>query len=134
MTKENVYNLNKILFYLNSIDHTHTEGISEQIGLDQIIVERLIPILINRECIKSVSETGSRQPAYKITNPGKEYLYGKKFQKEYENELIAKEKRWLELKLLKANLRNSKLVVWNIIFAGINITLAVINIIFLTKN
>jgi predicted transcriptional regulator len=131
MTKEDVDNLDKILSYFDSIDHTHTEGISHGTGLDHTFVEKYIPTLINRECIISVSETGSPQPAYKITNPGKEYLYGKKFQEEYENEIKAQKRENFELELLQENIKNSKFMKWNIFFAAINTAILIINLFFL---
>ena len=87
MTKEDTDNLNLVLECYKNINNTNLPGIAERTGLDTTLLQtKLLPILINRECISEKLIASSGLYNYRITITGKEYLADNKFQKEYEQE------------------------------------------------
>ena len=87
MIKQDVKNLNLILEKLNLLKRARLQILVKHSGLDQqLLVEKLIPRLINRGCITKRLITSNDIYEYYIADIGKDYLAEKIFQKEYDQE------------------------------------------------
>ena len=86
MTKKDVKNLNLVLEKLEEKETLNLQEIAEWIKLESSLLEKkLIPILINRKCIKKILI--GKEYRYVLEFIGQEYLHEKKFNKEYNKKI-----------------------------------------------